>query len=290
MHHTIRYVNNRGDEIDFTGPFPYRMVTGDLFNYSWSYNRSEDYRNRGAKITSFKRNLAEHSIEVDVFAATEELYINAINDLCDITDYDVQLLRPGRLYVDGSYLDCYMIASSKEQWESPALYLQNMLTLVAEYPIWWCERFFSFGVIDVSDSEEDDDFTLADAVGADFPYDFANDATLRMIDNSGAYRGSEFILRIYGPAHNPSITAGEALYSVETDLEINEVLEINSYMRTIVKRNTISGVSQNCFGSRSRDNDIFARIPSGHISLYYSGDFAFDLVLLEDRSEPLWTS
>ena len=290
MKHSIRYVNSKGDEIDFTGPLPYRMVTGDLFNYAWGYNSSDDYRNRGAKITSFKRELAERSIEVDVFAATEGVYIEAINSLCDIADYDVQAKKPGRLYVDGSYLDCYIIASDKESWESPVLYLQVTLTVIAEYPIWWSEQSFSFGVVDASDGEEDDDFVLENAVGTDFPYDFANDATRRMIDNSGAYRGSEFILRIYGPAHNPSITVGEALYSVETDLEINEVLEINSYMRTIVKRNTISGVSQNCFGSRSRDNDIFARIPSGHINLYYSGDFAFKLVLLEDRSEPLWTS
>lgn len=289
MKHSIRYVNSKGDEIDFTGPLPYRMVTGDLFNYAWGYNSSDDYRNRGAKITSFKRELTKRSIEVDVFAATEDIYIEAVNSLCDIADYDIQSHQPGRLYVDGSYLDCYIIASDKESWESPVLYLQVMLTVIAEYPIWWSERSFSFGVIDASDSEEDDDFTLADAVGADFPYDFASDATRRMIDNTGAYRGSEFILRVYGPAHNPSITVGEALYSVETELEINEVLEINSYMRTVIVRNTISGSIKNLFGSRNRNGDIFARIPSGYLNLYYPGDFSFDFLLLEDRSEPLWT-
>ena len=288
--HEIYYVNNNGDRIDFTGPLPYRMVTGTLFDYAWGYNTADDYRNRGAKITSFKRELAERSIELDVFAATEDVYVDAINALCDIVDYDVQLLRPGRLYVDGSFLDCYITASSKEAWESPTLYLTVELTLVAEYPIWWSESAYSFGVVDTSASEEEDDFVLADTPGTDFPYDFANDSTRRTVDNTSAYRGSEFILRIHGPAHNPSITIGETLYSMELDLSINEVLEIDSYMRTITQRNTVSGATANRFGSRDKAHDIFARIPAGYLNLYYSGDFAFDLVLREDRSEPLWTS
>lgn len=291
MKHSIKYVNGRGDVIDFTGPLPYRMVTGDLFDYEWDYNSAEDYRLRGDKITAFKQQAREMEIELDIFAATEEVYIEAINNLHDIVDYDISVLKPGRLYVDGSYMNCYIFASKKESWESPVLYLTVTLTLVAEFPVWWTEESYEFAVVEHTSEEGIDEFVIdpdTDSSYVDYPFDYAmSNATLRTINNSYAYKPSEFILRIYGPCHNPYVTMDGVSHSVMLDLEVQEMLEINSYERTIVKRNTVSGTEVNVFGDGG--DNVFDSVPSGTFTVFYSGDFAFELILLQRRSEPLWT-
>lgn len=291
MKHSIRYVNGKGDEIDFTGSLPYRMVTGDLFDYAWSYNSADDYRLRGAKITAFKRALKEYSVELDVFAATESGYLSAINTLHDIADYDVSQQKPGKLYVDGSYICCYITASKKESWERPTLYLEVTLTLLVEYPVWWTEQTYRFSKVAVQSEVAPDEFLCADgsAGTGEFPFEFMrSDATTQTVDNSASYKEAEFILRIYGPTTNPDINIGGVSHSIDAIVQANEVLEINSYERTCIKRSTVSGVETNVFGSRGET--VFEPVPASYFSITWSGNFAFDLVLLTGRSEPLWIS
>lgn len=291
MKHSIRYVNGKGDEIDFTGPLPYRMVTGNLFDYAWSYNSADDYRLRGAKITAFKRALTEYSVELDVFAATESVYLAAVNALHDIADYDVVQRKPGKLYVDGSYISCYITASKKESWERPTCYLEVTLTLLVEYPIWWTEQTYQFSKVEVQSDPAPDEFLCADgsAGTGEFLFEFVhNISTSRTVDNSFSYKDTDFILRVYGPATNPSISIGGVAHSVDVTVHANEVLEVNSYERTCIKRSTINGVETNVFGSRGET--VFEPVPASYVSVAWSGEFAFDLVLLTGRSEPLWTS
>lgn len=300
MKHTVKYVNGKGDVIDFTAGLmnadgsinPYHLVSGTFMDYELDYNSSDDYRLRGSKITAFKRSATDFTLELDVLAATETVYISAINALHDIVDYDVDAQVPGTLYVDGSYIKCYIRASSKEDWESPVLFLSVTLTAVAEFPAWWTEKAYSFAAIEATEEAEEDDFVVAvgDSEEADFPYEFLNGTTTRIINNASAYKTSYYILRIYGPCTNPTVTIGSLTVEVNVTLGVNDVLEINSYERTITVTNTKSGVVTNAFGSRSREVDIFTRIDTGYVSVYTSSDFAFDLVLLDKRSEPLWTS
>ncbi len=300
MKHTVKYVNGKGDVIDFTAGLmnsdgsinPYHLVTGSFMDYELSYNSSDDYRLRGSKITAFKRSATDFTLELDVLAATEEIYISSVNALHDIVDYDVDAQSPGTLYVDGSYIKCYIRASAKEDWESPTLFMSVTLTAVAEFPAWWTETSYSFAAIESTDEEEEDDYVVAegDSEEEDFPYDFLNGTASRVISNTSAYKTSYYILRIYGPCTNPTVTIGSLTIEANVTLSVNDVLEINSYERTITITNTRSGTVTNAFGSRSKDTDIFTRIDTGYVSVYTSSDFAFDLVLLDKRSEPLWTS
>jgi len=299
LKHTVKYVNGKGDVIDFTAGLmnadgsinPYHLVSGTFMDYELDYNSSDDYRLRGSKITAFKRSATDFTLELDVLAATEAVYISAINALHDIVDYDVDAQVPGTLYVDGSYIKCYIRASSKEDWESPVLFLSVTLTAVAEFPAWWTEKAYSFAAIEATEEEEEDDFVVAvgDSEEEDFPYEFYC-APSHVINNLSAYKSSYYILRIYGPCTNPTVSIGALDVNVNVTLNAGEVLEINSYERTIVITNTFSGVITNAFGSRSRAVDIFTRIDTGYVFVYTSSDFAFDLVLLDKRSEPLWTS
>ena len=71
------------------------------------------------------------------------------------------------------------------------------------------------------------------------------------------------------------------------NVETNEFLTIDSVLKTIVltKRD---GSTENCFNYRNKDSYIFEKIPSGTSNIS-SGNFNFEITLLEERSEPKWT-
>jgi len=48
------------------------------------------------------------------------------------------------------------------------------------------------------------------------------------------------------------------------------------------------GSTENCFNLRNRDSYIFEKIPAGVLTIASSANFKFDVVLLEERSEPKW--
>jgi hypothetical protein len=49
-----------------------------------------------------------------------------------------------------------------------------------------------------------------------------------------------------------------------------------------------SGATLNLFDYRDKDNDIFAYIEPGENIVVYTGDFTFDITIVEQRSEPTW--
>ena len=126
---------------------------------------------------------------------------------------------------------------------------------------------------------------------SDYPYDYKYDLAIaingRVIvcDSVG---DNEFRLLIYGEAVDPHIMIGGKVYAVSGTLQKGETLLIDSIAKTITLT-TASGSKVNWFDKRSREHDIFAPIASGKNHVYWNGDFAFDLTVIEKRSEPKWT-
>jgi len=93
---------------------------------------------------------------------------------------------------------------------------------------------------------------------------------------------------IYGACENPGITVAGHLYEVAASVAANEYLTIDSVNKTVVLTHT-DGTTENCFNLRNRDSYIFEKMPVGLSEIAVNGDFKFDIVLLEERSEPKWT-
>lgn len=75
-------------------------------------------------------------------------------------------------------------------------------------------------------------------------------------------------------------------YEVLTTLEKNEYLIINSSEQTIMKFS--NGTTANLFDVRGYDYSVFKKIPSGLISVNWSGDFGIDLYVFLKRKEAAW--
>lgn len=273
----IYYVNSNNEKIDLLEP-PYMLQTGELFGYKWNYE-SKQRLGGGGKITNIRKDLEERTLTLSIVNYGVENYEEAIDYLHEITDIDVLKKTPGRLYVGGMYLNCYVTASEKSEWEPEAGYIDVSLTLAVEYPMWVGENpytFHSFGVSSTNNKR----------YPGRYPYRYANGMNSTYIINPH-FTNSNFELIIYGPAVNPMVTIGGVPYLVNAILEEDEYLAIDSRSRTIIKV-TKNGERENLYHNRQKGRNFFRKIGPGRQSISWTGKFDFDLIIYEERGEPKW--
>lgn len=280
MKYEIYYQNSAGVKLDLCH-IPYLLETGNIFDFKWDYTTSTNLNSNGGKIDSFTKSITAKTLELSVIAWTEAEYKSALNKLVDVLEYDIVNLTPGRLYVNGSYLQCYITSGEFEDWESPADILSVELKITAEYPMWIFEREFNFTP------------TGNLAKGSKrypnrYPYRYANGTTtgqISQVSNSPA----NFKIVFHGPVSDPQVTIGGKVYGVrDIDLEQDDYVVIDSVNGT-VRKYFKDGTSQNIFNCRTRENSIFERLKTGSMQVNWTGEFLVSVVVYEERSLPRWS-
>lgn len=270
MLETIKYINHINEEIEF-GKIGLYVNNNDLHDYSWEY---ESINN---KVSYFNKNIQTKTLPIVV--ADNKNGVDSVNKLMECTEKDVLAQQTGRLIVGDYYLKCYVVASKKTNYSLHKGYMNIELALVTEYPMWIKEIKNNFSVPE-SSSGKNLDFAF------DFPYDFTSPSNINELNNLG-FADTDFVLNIYGEVTNPVINIGGNSYGINGYIASGEYLTINSKNKTIVL-NRQNGTKENMFKNRNKDNYIFQKIPSGQNSVSWSGNFTFDVILLEERSEPKW--
>lgn len=273
----IYYVNSNNEKIDLLEP-PYMLQTGELFGYKWNYE-SKQRLGGGGKITNIRKDLEERTLTLSIVNYGVENYEEAIDYLHEIADIDVLKKTPGRLYVGGMYLNCYVTASEKSEWEPEAGYIDVSLTLAVEYPMWVGENpytFHSFGISSTNNKR----------YPRRYPYRYANGMNSTYIINPH-FANSNFKLIIYGPVVNPMVTIGGVSYLVNAILEEGEYLVIDSRSRTIIKVKK-NGEQENLYHNRQKGRNFFRKVAPGRQPVSWTGKFNFDLIIYEERGEPKW--
>lgn len=251
-----------------------------LFNSSWKYN-SNLCKGNFSKITSFYKEIAEKPGVLEIFADTRKEYSNIMNQLLQIFEEDIYGMKPGKIFINGYYLSCYIIESKYSDWLEDFYSVSKEVKIVSENPVWLKEKSYSFFKITNEIYNEDGlDYPY------DYPYDYANSFSNRRIQNEN-FIPSNFIMTIYGSCENPYVTIGEWTYSVNTSLITGEYLIINSVTKKIYKVKN-SGEKENLFDVRGRDFYIFEKIPNGMQQVVWDGSFGFDITLMYERGEPEW--
>lgn len=274
----IYYENNAGKKIEMNG-FPIAIQDPEsLFAYEWSY----EMRSSSTKITSFSKKVATKDVTLSIYADTKEQFGEIMTDLCSVAETDVLAVTPGKLFVNGYYLECYIYASSYTEFEEDFYTTDKKIQIVSAHPFWIKEELIAFARItnEIFESE-----------GLDYPlgykYDYSNSLVNQKLIN-GHYTASDFEMTIYGSCENPAISIGTHTYSVEASLITGEFIKINSITKKVYKVKN-NGDVVNLFHYRGRDFYIFEKIPSGILNVAWGGGFGFDIKLLSERSEPEWT-
>lgn len=277
------YVNSAGKRINFY-EYPYLFQEGNILDYSWKYD------NDNLKISNIHKEPGERSFKLallpDVQLALAErkrLLQEAANNVFEVFEYDVCNNSYGRLYAEtGYYLPCMILASNKSDWQNGVPYMFQEFTLITQMDFWLKETKYSyFPMIKTENS------------GFSFPFDFAFDLGRlpvgRVNIDTDNFLPSDFILTIYGSVLNPNISIGENSYGLNCEIKKDErvVISLLNGERNIKCIDKFGNV-KNYFEYRSKKNSVFAPIKSGINSIVWNGEFGFDLVIVDRRSEPKW--
>lgn len=271
----IKYINHRNEIIEF-GQDGYYVNYNDLRDYAWDY--TTDFN----RIGNFSRGIAAKSIPLFIFADTEEKGIELKNRLFEVIEKDVLANSPGALWIGNYFYKCYIIASNKSEYLLDKRYLALKLSVVSDSPVWINEKSFSF-YPNKSSLEE----AGIKNYKYDYPYNYSNGLDSSNILND-SFMDVNFKLIIYGPCINPTLYIKGHMYQVNTTLMEGEYLTVNSLDKTIykIKKN---GEKVNEFSKRNKTNSVFKTISEGRNTVTWNGTFGFDIVLIEERSEPRWT-
>ena len=124
----------------------------------------------------------------------------------------------------------------------------------------------------------------------DYKVDFESYLTLHN-DNE---LGSSYIAIVYGPCTNPDIIIANDGYEDDLEIAINTDVPAGGRLVVDMTDKTVTkympdGSVINCFGQRNLDAGyLWTKVPYGLSHVIWDSSFDFDLLLIEERSEPKW--
>lgn len=269
----VKYINHRNEVLEF-GKENLFVNESDLHDFAWSVNSKNN------RISGFTKGIVSKTIPVVLQCTSPEEGLELRNKLFEVFEKDVLTLKHGRLIIGDYYLKCYITESKKSDYMYHKGLVRLTLKLTTDFPYWIKETTSTFGYAEIIEGKNLD-------FNNDFPYDYRSNLIDKRLNNTG-FIESNFRIVVYGACKNPCITIAGHNYEVNVSIETNEYLCIDSVGKTIMLTHT-DGTIENCFSKRNRDSYIFQKIPSGTSNVSTNADFKFDVVLLEERSEPKWT-
>lgn len=269
----VKYINHLNETLNLDEPRMF-VQTSDIHNFSWKVSSRND------KISGFEKGIHSIPVSIIVKGSTEQECIQLCNRLFDVMEKDVLAVTPGKLLVGDYYLKCFAVESKKKEYRRVQGFMSIALKITTDTPYWIKETTTSFGYDEGSEGTNFDFF-------GDYPLDYTSNMLGKQLNNTG-FTDTRFRIVIYGGCEAPGITIAGHLYEVETAVGDNEYLTIDSVNKKITLTHA-DGTKENCFHLRNRDSYIFKEIPAGVSDVAAGGRFKFDIVLLEERSEPKWT-
>lgn len=269
----FKYTNHVGETLEF-GVDTLFANSNDLHDFSWEVISTND------KISGFNKGIVEKTVPLIIKCQTEEEGMKMRNRLYEVCEKDVRAKKHGRITIGDYYLRCFVTASAKSDYLLHKSYMLVDVTIQTDFPDWIKETTTVFR------SNLGEEETFLDHP-FDFPYDFKNGLTSDFLNNMDIV-SSNFRIVIYGEASSPVIFIGDHEYSVNVNVADGEFLTIDSVNKTIILTRN-DGEKVNCFNLRNKDSYIFEKIPAGGSIVSTTNDgLAFDITLLEERSEPKW--
>lgn len=271
----LKYKNHINEVFEFgrNGIF---VDMSDIHNYEWTV------KSKNNRIASLDYAISKRKLPIIICCDTEEQGIEARNRLLEITEKDVLALQHGRIIIGNYYFKCFVTKSEKKDYLLNKRLMKLTLTLTTDFPFWVKETTHTFGA---------DQIDLLGASHLDFnydhPFDYSSDINSDTLNNS-SFVPANFRMVIYGACTNPAVYIAGHTYQVNCTVAAGEYLTIDSSLKKVFLTSTTGEVT-NMFSKRSRESYTFEKIPSGNCDVGWSGDFGFDVILLEERSEPKWT-
>lgn len=275
----LQYVNSKGQIVDFT-QFQTKIYKGNFHTSAWNFETIE--QQFGVSIANVKKDplILDMTVAIQGFSKEETL-----NNMFDIFETDIFNNTLGKLYWNDYYLNCFISSNSTEP-SSTFFGAETTLQIYAPYPFWIKEikKDFFGNVNEVTNT------------GLNYPYNYLYNYTPDPIGIAYWYvdhfASSNFNIIIYGPVVNPRVLINGYPYEVFVTLQENEYLIIdNTNNQNTITQYRNNGTTLNLFdnrGGKTTGQSIFQPIPSGYLTLNWSGSFDFTIKLFIERGIPKW--
>jgi hypothetical protein len=277
----IYYENHKGAIVRFDGD-NLRVKENDLRDFAWSFNITNKPSGFGSRVNRFSRHAQEKEIKIIARGHTRAECVAALNNLHAICEADISATKPGRLYLDGQFLFCFLGVSSEiNSWRGGYHFVEKTLSILAVYPFWYTEVTQQFRAGEIASS------TYGKRYNGRYPYQYGTGYTNKTLYNTH-YAAAPAVITIYGPCEDPQIYIAGNLYGVlGVGADNQEHIILDQVERTIYRVSNVGEIT-NLFDYRVKTADPFAYIPAGDVPVQFSGEFGFDVKLMQQRSEPKW--
>lgn len=258
----IYYINHQGRKIDFMNGC-YSVESSSLFEHKWGYESTD--AGYGGKIDEFKKGIQEKKIQIHIESVGLISCEKAYDTLIDCIETDVLHKKPGILYVDSYYLQCYLV-ENKPVYMVPGIGSATYeFGIVSERSFWIKEESYYIPPVDIEGLLE------INSVPAS-------------LENTH-FTDCHFLLKAYGPLKELFFYVNDNQYRIVTPCEEGEYLILDTRNETIVKVDA-SGNQTNVYSTQVFSLDNFKKIPAGENTLRYKRDYAIEITLFHERSEP----
>ena len=279
----VKYQNHNGESVVLHGDGVSFMDLNTLRSYKWSFSTSNRPNGMGGIASNFARRPLEKTIRVSSHTGTLDALHALENRIQAVSEPDIIDEEAGRLYVGDQYITCFISGGNPVDYVKAGRYAEVEFTLLIVEPYWCTETVTVFNKATNGASD-----TTAKKFPLRFPYRFTTGYANAKLNNLH-YAECPMIITIYGPVQNPSITIGDTIYNVSSQVATGSRLVIDQTRHSIDIVNSI-GEKTSVFNSRNKNYDIFKALPAGENSVQHSGDFKFSVSVVQQRSGLRWTN
>lgn len=281
---TAKYVNHLGQTFILQGDGRTFINEDELHTYEWSYSLANRVSGMGGVASGFARWPRTFDMEIRTRGYSHAEFLELCNKLHAITDVDAMDESPGRLYVGDQYMVCFLaVASDEPSHPRNSNFLTRQVTVLAVEP-YWCTEVSNMIYPSTGQSAQD---TTGKKYNYNYPYRYGTGISGNRIINNH-YAAAPAVITFFGPVINPSVEVSGNVYAVNVTLTATDRLVIDQIKRQIYIVSE-RGTRTNVFNARDKQHNIFQPFPAGVNPIIYSGDFAFDITLVYQRSELKWT-
>ena len=274
----LQYVASSGNTYNLKGD-GLRSKTANYHRWSWGFEGTE--LQFGQRVAALRRDPLVYETRIILDGSLDERKI-LLENLHEDFELDARNLKPGRIIWGDYYIEAYVRESSTFP-DSNLFWTDNDIEFWCPYPFWIKEDRRSF-----MPQVAAEDYPWLE-YAFDFQYDYYPGAVGVASWQTRFPFACEFQMYVFGAANNPRVVVNGYPYQINTSLEADEYLIIDSRKNTVYKYLS-NGTTLNIFDSRAKDYSVFQPMPGGTMSITWPGTFGFDLVLFEERSEPRWSS
>lgn len=272
------YEGSDGNIVDLMGDGIYAQNPETLNTYSWSYSSTSSINNF-FRVKKFYKEIREASLKLSIMCDDAEEFNSKMYEMHRTFEKDIKKLKPGRLWWNGFYREAFAIENTNEEFDEFFESIEKTINFLFVTDSWIKETEFFF--LSSLGAEG-----LFDYGNTDYPFDYDMSEFSEHISND-CIENSNFELIFFGPFNCPSVTIGKHKYELNANILRGEYVVVNSITKKITKYYA-NGEKENAFSARSREHDIFQKIPEGNIALLRPKNLTFKIKLFDERGESVW--